>query len=366
LESNRVGRLRGTVKSALAATIARAHDRGLAAALARGPERPLVLGYHRVVEDFAAEARDEMPSMLIGREMFERHLDCIGRHYTFVSIDDIAGHFESGVPFTERVAAVTFDDGYRDVYENAIPLLTRKGIPAAMFVVTDLVGHPFWQIHDKLYHLFAKAFASWDDPRRELTALMRSLGLPVNELLGARTAARTPMLAVSAVLPGLPQADVQRLMAGIEHAVGNGFHRIPHSVTWEMLADMRRRGFTIGSHTRSHVSLPMESPERIADELEVSKRAIEERLGGPIEHFAYPGGQFTSEVVSAVAQAGYRYAYTACQHDVPAHPTLTIERLLLWEGSSVGGDGQFAPAILNCQAHDLWPPVRRCERVHHA
>jgi hypothetical protein len=50
---------------------------------------------------------------------------------------------------------------------------------------------------------------------------------------------------------------------------------------------------------------------------------------------------------------------------VPRHHTLTIERLLLWEGSSVNGDGEFTPDILNCQAHDLWPPSRKCERAHH-
>ena len=43
----------------------------------------------------------------------------------------------------------------------------------------------------------------------------------------------------------------------------------------------------------------------------------------------------------------------------------TIERLLLWEGSSVDGDGRFSPAILHCQVHDLWPPARTCGRVHH-
>jgi peptidoglycan/xylan/chitin deacetylase (PgdA/CDA1 family) len=304
--------------------------------------------------------------MLTSTEMFERHLDLVGRHFRFATLDEIGEHLATGEPFTERVAAVTFDDGYRDVYEHAIPLLKRKGIPAAMFVVTDLVGRPFWQVHDKLFHLLAKAFATWTDPRRELTGLMRSLDLPADDLFRERTLTRTPLLAVSAVLPRLAQADVHRLMGAIENAVGNGFTRIPQSVTWEMLADMRRAGFTIGSHTRSHVSLPMETPARIEDELASSKREIEQRLGAPVEHFAYPGGQFTSAVVGAVAQAGYRYAYTACQHDVPAQRTLTVERLLLWEGSSVDAAGRFSPAILNCQAYDLWPPARRCERVHQA
>ncbi|HEY6360389.1 MAG TPA: polysaccharide deacetylase family protein, partial [Vicinamibacterales bacterium] len=113
-------------------------------------------------------------------------------------------------------------------------------------------------------------------------------------------------------------------------------------------------------------SLPMESDETIIGELQESKWALEQHLGGPVTHFAYPGGQFTPPVVEAVARAGYQFAYTACTHDEPKHPALTIERLLLWEGSSADANGRFSPAILNCQAHDLWPPARRCERSHTA
>jgi peptidoglycan/xylan/chitin deacetylase (PgdA/CDA1 family) len=102
----------------------------------------------------------------------------------------------------------------------------------------------------------------------------------------------------------------------------------------------------------------------MAEELVGSRQALESRLGEPIHHFAYPGGQFTTPVIDAVAQAGYRFAYTACQHGDLRHPALTIERLLLWEGSSVDADGRFSPAILNCQAQDLWPPSRACGRVH--
>jgi peptidoglycan/xylan/chitin deacetylase (PgdA/CDA1 family) len=122
------------VKTAVASAIARAHDHGLAPR--RDEHRPLVIGYHRVVEDFSAEARNEMPSMLTGVRMFERHLDCLGRSFRFVSLDEIGDRLLNGLPFHEPVAAITFDDGYRDVYELAMPVLERKGIPAAMFVVT--------------------------------------------------------------------------------------------------------------------------------------------------------------------------------------------------------------------------------------
>ena len=59
-----------------------------------------------------------------------------------------------------------------------------------------------------------------------------------------------------------------------------------------------------------------------------------------------------------------QFAYTTCPHHDARYPELTIERLLLWEGSSVDADGQFSEGILNCQAHGLWPPSRGC-RVHH-
>lgn len=353
------------LKAALASTISRAHDHGFAATLARGRKRPLVLGYHRVVEDFTAVARTEMPSMLTSTRMFEHHLDCIGRHFRFVSLDEIGAHALSGQPFEEPVAAVTFDDGYADNFEHAYPVLKRKGIPAAVFVVTDLVGRPFWQVHDKLYHLIATAFTTWDDPRRELCGLMSALGLPTEPITRTREAARTPLLTVSALLPGLPMADVRRVMDGLEASVGNGFHDIPRTLDWSELEAMRRGGITIGSHTKSHVSLPAESPATVADELEGSKAALESRFGEPIRHFAYPGGQFNEAVIDAVAKAGYQFAYTACQHADPRHPTLSLERLLLWEGSSVDAGGEFSPAILNCQAQDLWPPSRKCGRVHH-
>jgi len=362
----KVARLRGRVKSALAGAIARARDWRVAAALRRPPCRPLILGYHRVVPDFETTARTEMPSMLTSAAMFERHLDRLARDFRFASLDEIGHRLERGEPFTEPVAAVTFDDGYRDVYEVAYPILRRRGIPAAVFVVTDLVGKPFWQIHDKLYHLVAKAFAAWDDPRRELVGLLRDLGLPAAEVLRTRAATSTPMLTVSTLLPSLSQDGVKQVMSGLEASVGNGFHDIPQTLTWPMLAEMRRGGFTIGSHTKTHVTLPMESPATVAEEIAGSKRAVEAELGGPIEHFAYPGGQFTPGVVEALSRAGYRFAYTACPHGDARHPLLTIERLLLWEGSSVDVDGRFSPAILDCQAHDLWPPARACGRIHTA
>ena len=151
-------RWRWHVKVALASAIAGACRLEHHAQKAREQRRPIILGYHRVVEDFASASQTDIPSMLISRAMFERHVEWLGKSFRFVSVDEIGAHLESGKPFSDPVAAITFDDGYGDVYQNAFPLLRRKGIPAAMFVVTDLIGQPAWQTHDKLYCLVEKAF----------------------------------------------------------------------------------------------------------------------------------------------------------------------------------------------------------------
>ena len=355
-------RWRPRVKDVLARAIAGVYEHRTRNA--RKTFRPLVIGYHRVVDDFASASQTEMSGMLTSLDMFKQHIAWLGRHFRFAGLDEIGAHARSGEPFEEPVAAITFDDGYRDVYEQAFPVLQKQGIPGAIFVVTDLVGRPAWQHHDRLYRLMARAFGVWDDPPRQLRALFRALDLSSNVSALPRSATTTPQATVTGLLPGLSRANVGRVLDGLESAVGNSFGPAPLTVTWPMLADLHRAGWVVGSHTATHPSLPTESGATVTEEVERSRQELEQQLGHPIAHFAYPGGHFTPHVVDALNSAGYKFAYTACPHSDARYPQLTIERLLLWQGSSVDADGEFSAGILSCQAHGLWPPSRGC-RAHH-
>lgn len=328
--------------------------------------RPLVIAYHRVVDDFDRAAETDMPTMLVSRAMFERHVEWVGRHFEFVSLDEIGAHLESGEPFTEPVATITFDDGYRDVYENAVPTLMRIGAAATVFVVTDQLDHGCWQVHDRMYHLLARAFDRWQEPWPSLSRLFGDADMPSDVIQQLQVSCINPYVLTSMLLPAVSQAQASAVMDVVQAEVGIDHATIPEAMTWPMVRDLHRAGFTIGSHTRTHTWLANETSERGLEEIAGSKRELEARLGESIRHFAYPGGQFTPPVVDLVARAGYRFAYTACEHRDPRHPSLTVDRLMLWEGSSVGADGRFSSSILSCQAHRLWPAARRCERVHAA
>jgi len=306
----------------------------------RSIHRPWVVGYHLVVEDAAATA-EAMPGLPISAETLERHLDWIGQHFRFVSLGELGAIAERGAAPDRPLAAVTFDDGYRGVYDHAFPMLKRKGIPATVFVVTDLIGTSRLQAHDRLYRL-----------------LRRRLRGPPSEAYQA----------TRALLQALALRDVDRLVHSLGEDEGAARAGLPAllPLTWEMLSAMQAAGFTIGSHTKTHPVLTRAGPSEVVEEASGSRYALERRLGACIHHFAYPDGQFNPAVVRAVAESGYRFAYTTCAHRDPACPSLTLPRTMLWEQSAIDGAGRFSPAIMSCQAHGLLELVSRCKKDHRA
>jgi peptidoglycan/xylan/chitin deacetylase (PgdA/CDA1 family) len=295
---------------------------------------PLVVGYHRVVEDFASSAQGSIPSMLISARMLEQQLDWIGRRFRFVSLDELGARLEAGDSGLNRLAAVTFDDGYRDFYEMAFPLLMRKGIPAALFVSTGFVGTRNVHTHDKLYSLLARRPGNAYRSTRRMIEGQSEVGLQ-QKIRELETAAR------------IQDEDFKPF----------------YSVTWEMLDHMQKCGITVGSHTRTHIVIPNESGTRAAEELTGSRAELEKRLGAKVKHFAYPGGRFDSAAVTAVAQAGYKFAYTTCVHRDAAHPQLTVPRILLWENACKDSRGAFSGPMMSCHAHRIFDVVR-CRQRH--
>ncbi len=336
---------------------------GLLDVIAGSRGLPVVLGYHSVVEDAGAHEGAVLPGMMISRGMLAQHLDWLGRHFRFASLDEVGERLMSGNGGGGPMAAVTFDDGYRDVYTHAFPLLREKGIPAAVFVVTDLVGTSDIPLYDRLYLLLARADAAGPPAARDLGRFLRGVGA-AQPALAALGGAWSPVAATRLLLRTLPQRDLRRVVEGLEGHVEIDARarsaRLP--LTWEMLAEMSRAGVTVGSHTRSHPVLTLENAETVLEQVAGSRRALEQALGGPVRHFCYPDGHFNRAVVRAVAGAGYRFGYTTCGHRDPEHPLLTVPRTLLWETSSVDARGRFSDAVMSCQIHRVFTP--RCRILH--
>ncbi len=324
---------------------------------------PLVLGYHRVVEDFRTAAARTIPAMLISRRMLEHHLEWLGRRYRFVSLDELGQRLATGRPFRRPVVAITFDDGYRDVYEHALPVLRARGIPAAIFVATDFVAQGTPLTHDRLYLLLGLALGA-----ERVHPLLREALAPDPLVVPGRPGSRRAAAAhlTSVLLGRLNRASLDRLVAALEQELGvsGEVTSIAAPLTWPMLREMQRGGFTVGCHTHTHAVLPTESPQQVLLEVRRSREIVEAALGTRVEHFAYPDGQFNRYVVDAVYEAGIRYAYTTCHHRNARHPLLTIPRRLLWEQSCLNPFGEFSPAVMSGVVRGAFGFMEPCTEKH--
>jgi peptidoglycan/xylan/chitin deacetylase (PgdA/CDA1 family) len=323
------------------------------------------VAYHRVVEDVAAMRPTSIPAMLISQRTFERQIDWIARRYRITTLDDIGARLESGEPFDERLAAITFDDGYADFFHNAFPVLRRKGLPAAVFVVTDLIGLEEMQTFDRLYLLLLQALKRRDelDWLRDITR-PHAISAAVQARL--RLFTRDPVNTTHVLLEELPQDVLDSVLEALGRRCplprsSLDSHR---ALDWHMLHEMCAGGITVGSHTRTHALLTLEEPARISEEIGGSRRLLQQRLGREIHHFAYPDGRFSAQVVAAVRKAGYRFAYGVCAHRETTDPLLTIPRRALWEDSCLDGRGRFSPSVMSCNTNGLFDLLTPCRRGH--
>lgn len=319
---------------------------------------PLILGYHRVVESVPAVPGLTLPAMSVSQRTLRTHLEWVARRFQIVSLDELGAALERQLP-CGHLAAVSFDDGYRSVHDHALPLLQQMGVPASVFVVTSLIGTHSPPLHDQLYQLLSEAAAA-----------KRALPAPLGSVLDGHDKPRIEgpnaiMYMVRSLLASVPSAELHGIVDDLR---AHGACAQPPTelatLDWEALRAMQRAGMIIGSHSHTHALLTREDDATVCEELTRSRAELEAGLGAPVHHFAYPDGRFSAHSVRAVAAAGYRFAYTICDHRDPAHPLLTLPRVMLWEGSCNGLWGEFSPSIMDCHATAILPFPPRCPEDH--
>jgi peptidoglycan/xylan/chitin deacetylase (PgdA/CDA1 family) len=352
--------LRAHIKNAVARTVSWT-GLDMIARKRRHRNVPFVVCYHRVVDRLDANAGFALPAMEISVATLERHLDWLEHHFQIISLDDLDARLEEPAA-SKPLAAVTFDDGYSDVFHHAFPLLKRKGIPAGVFVVTDLVGSDDLPIHERLHALIAGASRQWTSVSAGVIDVLRKADVQ----LSVPDANLDAYSATRFLLEGLPQNELLRVIRRLETVaeISEALRVALRPLTWRMITEMRAAGMTIGSHTRTHPFLTNESEEYALEQLQGSRNELEQQLGEPTSCFAYPDGRFDAGVVDGVAAAGYRYAFSICRHRDSRRPMLTIPRAGMWERSCLDTAGRFSPAIMSCCASGLFKGVSRCAQTH--
>ena len=138
----------------------------------------IVLTYHRIAEPGADPFYD--PVISATAESFRSEIEWLRRHVRVLALPEVVSMMESGSRQSEPCALVTFDDGYRDNFELAAPILSELNVPATFFLPTAFLESPRLPWWDEVAYVIKRTRASRlvlaRDPEGRQPALSIDLG----------------------------------------------------------------------------------------------------------------------------------------------------------------------------------------------
>ena len=277
-------------------------------------QRIWILRYHSISGSRDQNYRYVTPSIAVSPEVFESHIAFLSSRYAIISLDDVAAWTRGKITLPPESVVITFDDGYRDNYRYAYPILKKYGASATFYVVTDAIGntHPLWtsELADLVYRA----------GQRQVT--LNSIG-PERIDLSDEKAKKESIQAIGRVMRCVAKQRRAEIIREMREKLGverDGFlHQV--MLSWDELREMNRGGMCVASHTMSHPLLTEIPGEEARMEITVSKAKIEEELGAPVAHISYPNpgesaAHFNEAVKILAAQAGYLTARTSFKGSV--------------------------------------------------
>ena len=240
-------------------------------------------------------------------EIFENHLKLFTKYCTPISLEDAL--LNKNLP--PNPVVLTFDDGYKNNYTHAFPLLKKYKVPATIFVTTGFIDRTDYLWTDRLEFIIYNTNSKNVDLYWENTKL--TLELSTDEQM------KKTIYTIKVLLKTLPETQKLSFLDNLQNLlrVEYNWDKIPSvhlPLTWDEIREMKSSGLvSIGSHTVTHPILSKCSYEKQRRELMLSRQRIIEELGEDCTLFAYPNGEITDynhETIGLLKKSGYMGAVT--------------------------------------------------------
>jgi peptidoglycan/xylan/chitin deacetylase (PgdA/CDA1 family) len=295
--------------------------------------RLTTLIFHRVLPE---------PDALFPEEMEARRFDqtCawLASWFNILPLDQAVARLQEG-RLPARAMAITFDDGYADNHDVAMPILKRHGLCATFFVATGFLdGGRMW--NDSVIESIRQA----PGPELDLRGIADTqLGLFRLSNAPERQAAIHAVIAQVKYLPIVPR------LAAVEAIARRCGSQLPGNLmmTSQQVKSMHHQGMQIGAHTENHPILASLSETDMRGEVQRSKLRLEEIIGDPVTLFAYPNGKPSQDYGSAARRAVSELGFAGAVSTAPGVATVhtdpyQIPRFTPWDRSRLRFGGRLA------------------------
>lgn len=284
--------------------------------------------YHRIAEvDF------DPWELAVSPAKFEEQLEVLKEEYRVISVNDMITQLNAK-SFLSKSICLTFDDGYRDNYFDAKPLLEKHQCSASFFIPTEYVGQKkqFWwdELHCVLLcslklpssislsisgELFSFKMEHDSELTEEQWNMQRSWVWPKKP----PTQRCELYLALWERLKPLPFIEIQSALGDIRSWAGftPPVHSEDFPITEQQLKDLVNHPFIdIGMHTVTHPALSFHSMEIQQGEILSSKQYLENCFNRPITTIAYPYGEYNSHTLTIAKENNLTAAFTTEERSI--------------------------------------------------
>ena len=284
-----------------------------------------ILCYHRV-------GTAGVPSYSrLHEKAFAAQMRHLVANYRVVSLNQLYRELEEGHQVNPTVA-VTFDDGYRDLYTFALPVLQRYSIPATIYLIGHCMdtGEAPW---------YDRVFVQMESAPLHFEVALHSPRVFRLRSREDRVAAAWEVVSFLKSIPDVNRrawcAEFQRRLPANEAILAK------RMLNWEHVHEMYRHGIRFGAHTMTHPAVSQLHPAQMPEELLHSKRLLERGLDAPVDDFAYPFGKledFNSVAQEFLAKSGYRSAVTTVEgYNSRGANALELRRIQIGGSRSLAG-----------------------------
>jgi peptidoglycan/xylan/chitin deacetylase (PgdA/CDA1 family) len=363
-----------------------------------GSEKVKILLYHRVLDLQKERAFCSLPGIIVSVKMFDEQMKYLSENYNVISLENLVDTLKHNLPFPKKGVVITFDDGWKDNFSFAFPILKKYDLPATIFLTSGYVGteKTFWAeqvisilksekiLKEKLSNLSDDIYPiaiqhCLDDLIQEREISLHTPypnPLPQRErelhkfsppLMGGSKGkgdtlqykkhyldVLTDLIERLKYLPPLKREliidDLRKRMGTTEKLFSDD-----HSMlSWEEIGILEKNHISFGSHSINHPILTQLDETEAKKEIFDSKREIEKKLSRTVLAFAYPNGDLNDLVKDLVKKAGYLCAVALGAGLNGKHADVfSLTRKNIHESSSAGLGGRFSKALFACQINGI-------------
>ncbi len=307
----------------------------------------MVLMFHRVSDG----KNVGLPSISIRKENYIKLVNLLQQFFNIVSHDELLQMQTQGENFPARATMITFDDAYEEAYQNGAPELIGRSIPATVFAVTDAIDKQavFWW--DVVYAFLQYANLATPIESKFYEILPENLKVEFNAILNTPFMERgvrinTFIERLKKISGGAINEIKEYLLLSYNTSLSKEKGPIARSMNLESLLELKKNGYTVGSHTVTHQFLNEIPESDIRMELRRSKQKLEKAIGTSIDTFAYPAGIYNSDVVRMVKESGYLTAFTTQMGCNSKNVNLLeIKRINIWDDFVCDNRGKFSASL---------------------